>query len=81
MYKNFKLGNAIENNNDLKSKLMTGKGLTGILGMLQKNSQKQGNKNLTVKKANSESTTSLPNGFNPGRRQSSVAFGEKRKFE
>ena len=78
MYKNFKLDSVVDNNSDLKSKIMGGKGLTGILGMIQKNVNKNQSPNMS--KNNSETGGhGHPSNFNPNRRKSSF-YSDKRKF-
>ena len=78
MYKNFKLDSVVDNNSDLKSKIMGGKGLTGILGMIQKNANKNQSPNMS--KNNSETGGhGHPSNFSPNRRKSSF-YSDKRKF-
>ena len=56
---------------DVKSKIMSGKGLGGILGMLQKNMHKT--KAITK---NMVAGRDYPPGFNPSRRKSAFKTGE-----
>ena len=78
MYKNFKLDSVIDNNSDLKSKIMGGKGLTGILGMIKKNSSK--NQSLSASKGNFETGSyGDPSNFNPNR-QKSLFYSDNRKL-
>lgn len=59
---------------DVKSKIMTGKGIGGILGMLQKNMK---NTNAIAKNI-AGNNPDYPPGFNPNRRRSSVLRAESR---
>ena len=78
MYQNFKLGNVIEKNDEYKAKIMNGKGLNGILGMIQKNMHKNNTSNMS-KISNDAGSFNYPSGFSPVIHQTSFHQSDKRE--